>query len=67
MKKISAFIESKAEIQELFASQPQKKRKLVGFILSCCVDIKMNQLLGIFFEQYEGMTTSTNFWIQTQT
>jgi hypothetical protein len=68
-KKISAFIESKAEIQELLASQPEKKRKLVGFILTCCVDVKMNQLFGIFLEnseegmkycfieQYQGMTT----------
>jgi hypothetical protein len=51
-KKISAFIESKAEIQELLASQPQKKRKLFGFILTCCVDVKMNQLFGIFLENY---------------
>jgi hypothetical protein len=49
-EKISAFIESKAEIQELLASQPDKKRKLFGFILTCCVDVKMNQLLGIFLE-----------------
>jgi hypothetical protein len=67
-KKISAFIESKAEIQELLASQPDKKRKLYGFILTCCVDVKMNQLFeeflenseeGVkycFIEQYQGMT-----------
>ena len=67
-KKISAFIESKAEIQELLTRQPEKKRKLVGFILTCCVDLKMNQLFGIFLEnseegvkycfikQYQGMT-----------
>jgi len=67
-KKISAFIESKAEIQELLASQPEKKRKLYGFILTCCVDVKMNQLFGIFLEnseegvkycfikKYQGMT-----------
>ena len=67
-KKISTFIETKAEIQELLASHPQKKRKLVGFILTCCVDVKMNQLLekflenseeGVkycFIEQYQGMT-----------
>jgi hypothetical protein len=46
----SAFIESKAEIQELLASQSDKKRKLFGFILTCCVDVKMNQLFGIFLE-----------------
>ena len=56
MKKIYAFIETKAEIHELLARQPQKKRKLVGFILTCCVDVKMSQLLGLFFKQYEGMT-----------
>jgi hypothetical protein len=67
-KKISTFIETKAEIQELLASHPQKKRKLVGFILTCCVDVKMNQLLEKFLEnseegvkycfidQYQGMT-----------
>lgn len=67
-KKISAFIESKAEIQELLARQPEKKRKLFGFLLTCCVDVKMSQLLGIFLEnseegvkycfikQYQGMT-----------
>ena len=67
-KKISAFIESKAEIQELLTRQPEKKRKLVVFILTCCVDVKMNQLFGIFLEnseegvkycfikQYQGMT-----------
>jgi hypothetical protein len=55
-KNISAFIEAKVEIQELLASQPQKKRKLFGFILTCCVDVKMSQLLGIFLKQYEGMT-----------
>ena len=67
-KKISAFIETKSEIQELLASQPEKKRKLFGFILTCCVDVKMSQLLGIFLEnseegvkycfikQYQGMT-----------
>ena len=67
-KKISAFIEAKVEIQELLASQPQKKRKLFGFILTCCVDVKMSQLLALFLEsseegvkycfikQYEGMT-----------
>ena len=49
-KKISAFIESKAEIQELLARHPEKKRKLFGFILTCCVDVKMSQLLGIFLE-----------------
>ena len=56
MKKISAFIESKAEIQELLASKLEKKRKLIGFILTCCVDVKMSKLLGLFFKQYEGMT-----------
>jgi hypothetical protein len=67
-KKISAFIEEKAEIQELLARQPEKKRKLFGFILTCCVDVKMNQLFGVFLEsseegvkycfikQYQGMT-----------
>jgi hypothetical protein len=67
-KKISAFIESKAEIQELLARQPDKKRKLFGFLMTCCVDVKMSQLLGIFLEnseegvkycfikQYQGMT-----------
>lgn len=67
-KKISAFIETKSEIQELLARQPEKKRKLFGFILTCCVDVKMSQLLGIFLEnseegvkycfikQYQGMT-----------
>jgi hypothetical protein len=67
-KKISAFVSIKAEIQELLARQPEKKRKLFGFILTCCVDVKMSQLFGIFLEnseegvkycfikQYEGMT-----------
>lgn len=67
-KKISAFIQSKAEIHELLARQPEKKRKLFGFIMTCCVDVKMSQLLGIFLEnseegvkycfikQYHGMT-----------
>jgi hypothetical protein len=67
-EKISAFIESKAEIHELLASQPEKKRKLFGFLMTCCVDVKMSQLLGIFLEnseegvkycfikQYQGMT-----------
>lgn len=30
-KKISAFIETKAEIQELLARQPEKKNKIVRF------------------------------------
>jgi len=64
---ISAFIEAKAEIQELLASQPRKKRKLFGFILTCCVDVKMSQLLGIFFKAISRHDTSTNCWIQTQT
>ena len=55
-EKISAFIESKAEIQELLASQPDKKRKLFGFILTCCVDVKMNQLLGIFLENLVSLS-----------
>lgn len=52
-KKISAFIESKAEIQELLARHPEKKRKLFGFLLTCCVDVKMSQLLGVFLESSE--------------
>ena len=67
-KKISAFIESKVEIHELLDRQPEKKRKLFGFLMTCCVDVKMSQLLGIFLEnseegvkycfikQYQGMT-----------
>jgi hypothetical protein len=30
-KKISAFIETKAEIQELLSSQPEKKKKIIRF------------------------------------
>jgi len=56
-KKISAFIESKAEIQELLASQSDKKRKLF--------DVKMSQLLGIFLSNVKVLT-STNCWIQTE-
>ncbi len=41
-KKISAFIESKAEIHELLVRQPNKKRKLFGFLMTCCVDVKMS-------------------------
>ena len=52
-RKISAFIETKAEIQELLARQPEKKSKLFGFLIYACSNVKMSQLLGIFLENSE--------------
>lgn len=52
-KRIYDFIEEKAEVYELLRLHPAKKRKLFGFLIIACIEIKMSQLLGLFLESSE--------------